>query len=418
MKTKNHLTHLVSLFCLALLVAIGLSCKHNQDVEPTSPNDGLLNEAAVTELDAKARVNLKATEIILPNGYTVKAFTDKLNKGGRLANGRVAEVLSASGPQQKKNLLITQMATKALELTNRDNFVYEKGADSTTHPAQKGLAYVYGSRDYSKRTKSKGTCKQELYGLDCSGFLLQLANAAGISIPNTTAAGLSDATTWENALRKMDGLNKVHVKDLGILSTDELESGDIVYWENSSGAVEHIGIVFKTSTGKLAIFDSHGSASSKCEANYGANRGPGQLALDKINTFFTSSGLTYSGTLRITTDISGSWELDFKCATQTQIAAKLNITFDPTKTGDFTSTGSGTDYNGSPLAISVKGQYDEKKNRLTLEMTTTFPDNPSDIRIDKITVELNEDETAFVTAQKIKQNNGCDLAIKLINKEK
>lgn len=182
---------------------------------------------------------------------------------------------------------------------------------------QIGLAYVNGYGIPESKTKDytiarigtwkdgiECTCQEPLYGTDCSGFIAHVMKAAGIK-------GLFEMTAHQQVkyFKNLTELNtnlykgKVMVEEIKNVGVADVKNGDIIYKTNGS-KVTHIGILFKTTNGKIIMFQSSGSPSYSCDENrHEAGRGPIQkeLSATNLNKYFgTGSGKAH--VLRIIPD--------------------------------------------------------------------------------------------------------------------
>jgi len=153
------------------------TCEKSQDTDHLDGIENeILSEEEVNFLDNVESVELSFDEVILENGQTVEEYL--LINDPEFYNSLHAKSTNAI-PHSKvimtEELLITRMNAVAIKLTDRSKFVYPAGA-KTNQPAQHGLAYSYGSKEYHVRKKpSEGHCKEaEVYGLDCAGLIYQL----------------------------------------------------------------------------------------------------------------------------------------------------------------------------------------------------------------------------------------------------
>lgn len=208
--------------------------------------------------------------------------------------------------------LFAAMCSKAMELTN-DTTIYGEGNNK-----QRGLAYVYGrglpesyEKDY--RIRRRGTasvCTDSLYGIDCSGFIAHVMNAAGVGEINAAGRNkLVEMKAWEQAdyfkklnhrtLKSNHYTGLVRVEEIENVSVANIRNGDIII--NNKNKASHIGIFFKKpGVDTLIMFQSAGDPSYSCERN---KRGPVQRKLSQPNlqAYFTiSSG--NARLLRITID--------------------------------------------------------------------------------------------------------------------
>ncbi len=242
-----------------------------------------LSEEEAAFWDAQEDVVLTSSDIILPNGLSVEEFMqdmdpDFINEWSKKSNFTNDNL----GPEDSKNLLIAKMNTVALYLTKDSNFVYQGDPDNGI-PHQNGLAYSYGQRNYKERLRPPSpytTCIEEIYGLDCSGFIYHLFLGAKVDL---------NLPTWSEKQRKPSVLesaiktaypqmDKIIVRDTGKIEPSKFESGDIIYWlkvnEKGEKVAFHIGMVLKKKNGDLAIAQSNGHPKSRCQDNYGPKRGP------------------------------------------------------------------------------------------------------------------------------------------------
>lgn len=182
---------------------------------------------------------------------------------------------------------------------------------------QIGLAYVNGYGIPESKTKDYtiariGTwkegiecaCQEPLYGTDCSGFIAHVMRAAEIK-------GLFEMTAHQQVkcFKNLTELNsslykgKVMVEEIKNVGVADVKNGDIIYKTNGS-KVTHIGILFKTTNGKIIMFQSSGSPSYSCDENrHEAGRGPIQkeLSATNLNKYF-GAGSGKAHVLRIIPD--------------------------------------------------------------------------------------------------------------------
>ncbi len=181
---------------------------------------------------------------------------------------------------------------------------------------QKGLAYVYGygtpestEKDYriprigSTVCGEECKCQDSLYGLDCSGFIAHVMNAAGIKKLSVKTA--NEQVNYFKNLKKLNTSlfkGEIKVKEIKDVSAANIQNGDIIYKTNAENKATHIGIFFKTTNGKIIMFQSSGSPKYSCEENRHENgRGPIQKELSEtnLNKYF-STGSGNARLLRIT----------------------------------------------------------------------------------------------------------------------
>jgi cell wall-associated NlpC family hydrolase len=170
-----------------------------------------------------------------------------------------------------KNEMLAKMLFTANYLVNDSNFQLAGNEMITGVPTQEGLAYSYGSKDYTiRQSPSFGECTDGVFGPDCSGFVYHLFKAAGINIPEGTAEDQRQVGTLNNAVGGLSEFSKVSFEDFGQIPPAEFESGDIIYWLRSNHTAFLIGMVLKTASDQSFIYQSNGTgrAANDCESNY------------------------------------------------------------------------------------------------------------------------------------------------------
>lgn len=132
-------------------------------------------------------------------------------------------------------------------------------------PEQTWLAYSYGSKQAANRSAPDGSCSNyRIYGIDCSGFVGQMAGAASITAPAGTAAQQDDSK-WD--------LSAIKLK-MGTATVGSYEPGDLIVWQ--SDKAQHIAIALGSGTDPkvLSSLGRKGPA-AECAGNVtNAKRGP------------------------------------------------------------------------------------------------------------------------------------------------
>lgn len=418
MKTQN--VKLISKILTAIILLTTFSCNKNDvvDNQPTPAQADKVNPEFQSFLDKQKQVTLPLKTFILPNGKNAQDF---YNSTTSQKGARVAAVMAVSGPQEKKNYMIDLMIKKGLELADKSKNVFTDGKETQT-----GIAYSYGSKDYRVlQSPTAGSCNRDkaFHGIDCSGFVYEMALAGGVNLgnrSNLSAAAETDPATWQNAIQANgDEYKKIRVEDVSneINNQDsKLETGDIIYFYDAKGAAaHHIGIVLKDAAGQIYFLNSYGNPDANCDTHF--SKGPSLLSIQKQSWF--ANGYNY-GVLRIITDISGNWNLFIRCKDQSYDAIKYSIKFETSKNdNNVTGKGSGIDYDGQTVVnVEFTGQYIRNDNVLRGKLNFTFPTNPSGNRVDSFEIRLNDDDTGYFNIQKVVDNSGCYIQTKLINLEK
>jgi len=247
-----------------------------------------LPDQVVKYLDTLPLETVNIDNAILPNEKKLGEYRDELLRRGRAADGTTL-IFTTDTPADQLSQLFVKFLTTAKDLVTDANHTFPKGADDN-EPAQTGLGYNYGSRDYSARKKmNSATCELKVFALDCSGMLYSIFNKAGCKDMNIVAAEQSKV---ENLNKAIDGvITGVEARSKGKLAGSDMITGDIVYWDKLDGnAASHIGIVLKDGA-TLYVYQSNGSA-SECEGNLTDRRGPRTFKLDDVYWFSSKANWT------------------------------------------------------------------------------------------------------------------------------
>ncbi|WP_146202266.1 hypothetical protein [Dyadobacter jejuensis] len=387
-----------------------------------------LSTKHIEYLDSLQSATVLLDSMLLPNGMTIKEFREYMENNKRTNNRVQAE----NGPQLIKNKIIMDMLLKGYELNTRSSFVKpdESTSSNPYRPAQpNGIAYGYGNKDYSKRVNPAGPCFEEVYGLDCSGYLQQLVFNAGLTaFPSGTSDIQGSEATWNAMFEKDEKYKDLKMKDFGHLAIKDLQTGDIIVWNG------HIGMIGGSGAGSF-VLNSNGSAALSCldpnsgvpdyncirkeqEKNRGLGRGPRIVPITdaQSNSWF---GKNYR-ILRITTRIEGNWKILGRCTGSSYDAIDFNIVIKSDLNQNdtdikYTVSSQGLDYDGTPYSLSIEGVYDSEKNILKGDMTFTFADDTEYRRVDRFEIALKTDDTGFHQTTKVVNNGGCDIDLRFVN---
>jgi hypothetical protein len=411
------------LFALSGIFLLIITCVKEED-EPSQEEllaIEALDESQAEFWDNQISIDLTSPEVILPNGLSLDEYLLLMDPAFYYEwNKKSTEADNELGPQDSKNLLIAKLSQVAIFLTTRSNFVYTGNNES--QPDQNGLAYSFGSRDYTIRQKPPfGDCTYEVYGLDCSGMVYQLFRQSGVTQGLYSSADVQrNPATIEKAIKTAyPDLKKIKVEDLGKIETSKMESGDIIYWLQKDGKAFHIGMLLKNSSGSLMVAQSNGRASADCEENYGMQRGPRFVNVNSaILPPKTGFGSDY-GIVRINAEISGKWDLIIRCQGATFDFLTVNLEF-PTKNTNNFEIAKTAIYQGDNVNYNLDFAfvYDNVTNTLNCTFGTTAAVYPNFYRFDSFSIKLERDDTGFFPAVLGDNNNsGCPYDVRLINKE-
>lgn len=294
-KTYLFMKHSYILF-FVFFILLGISCKKVQE-EPqqVQEEEGVdeLPESALNDLDTTQSFYIPLNKIKLPNGDNVEDFMQYVES---IRNQRTLnDPYAGLSPWEAKNALIGDLLIHGDFLTNRT--LHQYPYEGSNKPAQNGLAYIFGGKYWTYRTKASystnsayAPCSEYLYGLDCSGFIYHLYKYAKLNFPEGPAAEQHKASTIQNALSAYPSLQIMTTVDLGKIQPIQFESGDIVYWSKLDGSsASHIGIVLRDFSGKMFVYQSNGSSYKNCQSNYGLGRGPRTVQLNSDYWFGSSA---------------------------------------------------------------------------------------------------------------------------------
>jgi cell wall-associated NlpC family hydrolase len=236
------------------------------------PDEGL-PVADVLRIDAAPESSLPEDSVILPNGQTLSAYLlarglPHVNAGTRGISGLQA-VTAPTGPQQRKNDIVSLMLASARDYAcarrpvpcTKWNFAADP-ADPSHRPAQTGLTYIWGGKRPDVRTRGSDGCKFETFGMDCSGLVSRIAEAAGLAAP-AGSANQSDPAQWI-----VPAAWKLTMKRV---TDGSIETGDILGWDG------HIGIAERSGT-TVNVISSTGIP-GECSKNVNPPRGPRSLSI-------------------------------------------------------------------------------------------------------------------------------------------
>ena len=250
-------------FIIGMLFLLIFSCKKN-DASYSNPNNGNFTDA-LTEQELQ---NIEDTGVdsiahfadaIFDNGTSINEWITKYDSAYKYAYGRASETSSF----QNTYLFIARMTRAGTDLVN------DKLHQIATQP--NGLAYVYGSKSITNITAEQtAVCKSPFYGVDCSGMIYIMANAAGVPLPVGSTNDYANTAVWNKAFSNSPVLNELEMANLGQYPIEDIIPGDIIVAPGS-----HIGFVYHNKPSlSLGVLNSLGSPKATCTKNSDAKHGP------------------------------------------------------------------------------------------------------------------------------------------------
>lgn len=306
----------------ALFMGLSLAgCRKAEDAAPapSTPAPAVVafdapltaQELAVLESMTDSVIGLE--DMVLENGASVLEVIQEFDPDW-LADapyqGRGLRDQSDLPASDQRLLVIAKMLAVGEYLVNNANHVYP--ADGADAPAQEGLAYGFGSKQYWTRTRpvaplapnedsscmpDPGCTDQQVYGLDCSGMVYWMAYFAGLRFSvsefGANATYFGTPANWTTAMTApgSDNYDEINVFQLvEPIPVNDMRAGDIIKWPGHIGVVVGLG-------GSRWLFQSNGTGyrcpdppggNGGCQNNFKpTKRGPRMLKMtqDQIDQF-------------------------------------------------------------------------------------------------------------------------------------
>jgi hypothetical protein len=390
---------------LLLVLSFNFSCNDdlgtNSDIDWLNPKNNIFEEPLSIDESFSIEstpdaIGFDPSTIILPNGLSLQAFSSEIDSFKQNnTSTRTPKDYNDLGPQDAKNKLIKELTYSALTLVNRELYKFDYNKDGIVD--QYGLAYSYGQKDETKFQPPpypKSVCKENIYGLDCSGFLESIFNKSNIKLASPADNQRKSQVLQNSIIKGIPALSKIKVEEITTDNTMMFETGDIIHWKKKGTDIaKHIGIILKNKSGELAVFQSNGDdmLPSDCALNKTPTRGC-RLIQFKDKPWF--NGGKYYIT-RISTEISGEWSLSLRCQNQTTDVITLSFDFPKIQKSAFTLNGSGIDYDGTVIHYKATFEYSTLTSLLKGNIYSTKPNYPEFYRNDSLTKKLVRDESDY-----------------------
>ena len=268
-----------------LLTVSIFSCKKKDSEETVVtpplviPADTPLTAAQSAFLESATDTFIRLEDIILEDGQDVRSFLEAEDSVFLQTHpSRIGSTNTQSAIYQKK-LFISRMFAMGNSLVKRSNHTH--GAGAANEPAQTGLGYSWGSKDYNVRqfpptVVNPGCNSLKIYGLDCTGMIWAMTQAAKLTniAPkyNFFVEYIADENKWTDAFKSSADYPSLRMKNMGQLSESEMKNGDVIFWNS------HIGTFLN---GKF--YQSNGNpAGPDCNNNLSSGRGPRMITLSNV----------------------------------------------------------------------------------------------------------------------------------------
>lgn len=332
---------------LLLVILILFGCQQ-QDPEYSFEQESIEVEGLDYDQDSILAsipsVVLEPSDIVFEDGETVEDFLKRYDpnslkywgKTFPMENGRIksANVFGTTGVDGFKKFFS--------DVASAGNFVCNN--EKQLNPEGIGYAYVFNNNRSLNVKKKAGNCDINLFGIDCSGFVMNMLETAGVNFENKRllAANLATPGTINSSLQNSP-LTDYQYDDYTKIPISEIKNGDLIYfkeiiWKRDDNGkiitekdatgkkvkqilkltdkVEHIGIA-AVSKGTLCIYQSNGTQFSPGCSNYshsevnGKGRGPRCIP---VSNFLSIIDFSNYGVLRLVpkkqnTNLKGNWKL-------------------------------------------------------------------------------------------------------------
>ena len=303
---------------MIVCVFIFNSCKKKEDALtpapapdsiPAATGDVPLTDDQSAFLATVQDTFIRLEDIILDDGQNVRSFLE-INDPDFLLTypSRGVSSTAALSPREQKNMFLSRMFTVGNYLV--DDTKHTHPAGGANEPAQTGLAYSWGSKDYNIRqlppTKAEvtslcpGGCNDlKIYGLDCTGMIYNMTTLSFLPPvqpkSNYFMGTIVNAELWTTAFRYSTDYQDLKMKDKGQLTKAEMINGDMIFWGRHVGV--YINGWFYQSNGK--------SCKPGCNNNLSQGSGPRCISLAEVlgyglgsyKVFRISYGQNYTLTL-------------------------------------------------------------------------------------------------------------------------
>lgn len=264
------------LLILSFLLLILDGCKKKGleiEAQSSSIND-TVSVDALTEEDIQAidamRIDTiaKFVDLRFSDGSSVRNFLT-LHDSAFLNQYPSGKTSFNNDLDYKNAMLITRMLAFGYHLEDRSQHVYNEALPNHT-----GVAYSFGSKQYFIRKKPRaGNCNTQVayHGLDCSGFIFQLADKADMHFDTSQfecgTSYLKNAQNYNNALTGIE-FNGLKAVNIGARKLADLAIGDIIVWNYG-----HCGICDGKIGNDIGMLNCSSYSSEKCEKNFLPERG-------------------------------------------------------------------------------------------------------------------------------------------------
>jgi len=401
-------------------ILIIFSCK-KQDPQYAFAQENIAEEGLDYDQDSILAsipaVILKPSEIVFEDGETIENFLKRydlnaLNNWGK----RVA-----SGNSENKN----ENTNRTMGVDGYKKFFSDVASAGNRicndqvhrNPEGIGYAYVYNNNRSFDVKKKAGNCDINLYGNDCSGFVMYMFEAAGVPFgaSRLLAADLAQPKIINPYLQKSP-LKDYQYDDYKKLPISQIKSGDLIYFkeiifkkdakgypikpkqiERITDNVGHIGVVAE-SNGALYIYQSNGSHTKPGCATYshavanGTGRGPRCIP---VSQFLTIVDWSNYGVLRMVpkkqnNDLIGKWKLtddktEVILGKQRFLTRSVNLNNVHISFSDISTFTIAADDRTSPYSCSGHYFLSKENDEITLSDCELYERDPNTPKIEALT---------------------------------
>ncbi|RPH51333.1 MAG: hypothetical protein EHM85_06990 [Desulfobacteraceae bacterium] len=111
--------------------------------------------------------------------------------------------------------------------------------------------------------------------------------------------------------------------------------------------------------------------------------------------------------------VTGTWLLLMRCTNASYDVFNLLINLNQSTGGAISGSTSGTDYDGTPLQMTLSGTYNSTSKVLSATAITSFTGS-SGTRIDTFTTTMTSNDTGYIATTQSGSIQGCPAYIRMI----
>ncbi|MFT3949089.1 MAG: hypothetical protein QM763_19145 [Agriterribacter sp.] len=215
---------------LLFFILTFLSCSKSTESESSDEEIGLSDSDLQAFENMGQDTTTKFEDIVFSDNTNIQKWMQKNDSVFFKESYKISKIQSYS---DKKRLLTARMQLVGFLLTTRSKF---------TDAYQRGLAYIWNSKDYLSPSACsqppKGEicqCSESFKGLDCSGMIYQMANLSSLPLPKGNTSAYANTQIWKTALENSEFKRLIAI-EYDKLPLTKIQTGDFVDWPSHWGS--------------------------------------------------------------------------------------------------------------------------------------------------------------------------------------